>query len=355
MTVGFFSPLPPERTGVADYSAALLKLLRVRGKVEIAPPRADVNLYHIGNNQLHAEIYRRALASPGVVVLHDAVLHHFALGYFSREEYIEEFVYNYGEWSRDLARSLWARRAISGSDERYFRYPLLKRLVQRSHAVIVHNPAAADMVRSHMPGAHVVEIPHLFAPPASIVRADLGLPADTTSFGVFGHLRESKRVLAVLRSFQTVADKAVLLVAGEWSSKSLAAAVEPCFQNSGIRRVPFLPSSDWWRMALATDVCVNLRQPAAGESSGIATRFMGIGKPVVVTRSAEVSRIPEHACLRIDGGLQEEAELRTVFRWLVSHRADRQAIGEAAASYIRKYHSPELISDLYWQTVVAAK
>ena len=56
MTAGFFSPLPPARTGVADYAAALLAELRRHGRVEVAPARSDAALYHLGNNGLHAEI-----------------------------------------------------------------------------------------------------------------------------------------------------------------------------------------------------------------------------------------------------------------------------------------------------------
>ena len=40
--VGFFSPLPPARTGVADYAAALWSELRHRGDVRVAPQRCDV-------------------------------------------------------------------------------------------------------------------------------------------------------------------------------------------------------------------------------------------------------------------------------------------------------------------------
>ena len=145
MTAGFYSPLPPARSGVADYSASLLAELRRLGKVEVAPARCDLALYHLGNNGLHAEIYRRALERPGVIVLHDAVLNHFFLGQLSEAAYIEEFVYNYGEWTRSLAQDLWRSRATSGSDERYFRYPMLRRVAERALAVIVHNPAAGTV------------------------------------------------------------------------------------------------------------------------------------------------------------------------------------------------------------------
>ena len=168
MTVGFHAPLPPARTGVADYAAALLAELRRHGHVDLAPQRCDVALYHLGNNAMHAAIYRRAIDHPGVVVLHDAVLHHFLLGQLGETDYVEEFVYNYGEWSRGLARELWRGRAASGSDSRYFEYGMLKRAAEQALAVVVHNPAAVEAVKRHAPAAHVVEIPHLFQPPAEL-------------------------------------------------------------------------------------------------------------------------------------------------------------------------------------------
>ncbi len=161
MTIGFFSPLPPSPTGVSDYSAALLAEMRKSGEV-LANSPGDVNLYHLGNNHLHREIYARALAEPGVVVLHDAVLQHFFLGTLTESAYIEEFVFNYGEWTRDLARELWKNRARSAADPRYFEYAMLKRVVVSSKAVIVHNPAAVEAVRRHGRETEVFEIPHLF-------------------------------------------------------------------------------------------------------------------------------------------------------------------------------------------------
>src|SRR5262249_8303904 len=112
--VGFHSPMPPARTGVADYAASLLTALRALGAVELAPVNADVRLYHIANNVLHRDIYGRALAEPGVVVLHDALLQHLFMGTLDETGYTGEFVYNYGEWSRDLARELWRGKASSG-------------------------------------------------------------------------------------------------------------------------------------------------------------------------------------------------------------------------------------------------
>src|ERR1019366_195520 len=102
-----------------------------------------VHLYHLGNNRLHQDIYTPALATPGGVVLHDAVLHHFLLGSLSQERYISEWVYNYGEWRRDLGEELWRERARASVDPRYFQFPMLRRGVEGSPSGVVHNPGAA--------------------------------------------------------------------------------------------------------------------------------------------------------------------------------------------------------------------
>jgi glycosyltransferase involved in cell wall biosynthesis len=349
--------LPPQRTGVADYSAALLRALQPLGNVEVNAAQADVFLYHIGNNQLHGQIYQRALATPGVVVLHDAVLHHFFLGSLTEAEYIAEFTYNYGAWSEDLAHGLWRRRARSATDPAYFRYPMLKRLVEHSLAVIVHNPKAAAMVREHVPGAVVHEIPHLFdplkPPPAHEVirlRQQLGIRAGTFLFGVFGHLRESKRLANVLRAFHRARGGAdmVLLVAGDFASADLSRSLEPLLQAGCIRRIGYTPERDFWRYAAAVDACVNLRYPAAGETSGITVRLMGIGKPVLMSAGCETARFPDLTCLKVDGGEPEEEMLAEYMVWLARFPGDARAIGERAASHIHEFHSPGNVASQYW-------
>ena len=88
MKVAYYWPMPPERSGIADYSALLLPALRERIDVEVAKPRrfggapaADVALYHVGNDpEAHGWIVEALRRRPGVVVLHDFVLHHLVAG-----------------------------------------------------------------------------------------------------------------------------------------------------------------------------------------------------------------------------------------------------------------------------------
>ncbi len=358
MTVGLYSPLPPAASGVADYSAALLTELRRHGRVEVAPKHCDVPLYHMGNNGLHAAVYRRALAEPGIVVLHDAVLNHFLLGQLNQPDYIAEFVYNYGAWNRDLAAQLWRGRAASASDRGYFEYPMLKRIAERSRAVIVHNPAAARAVRRHAPGARVTEIPHLFAMPALPGgserlrwRQRLGIAPEAFLFGVFGYLRESKRLVTVLEAFRWIRagnPRAALLVAGRFVSTDLERAVSPLLDQPGVARLPYLPEERFWLAASSVDACISLRYPATGETSGITIRLMGIGKPVLLTDSEEYARLPEGACLRVSSGPAERESLKYHMVLLTSMTEVAGAIGERGAGHIRAHHRVEDIAKLYW-------
>jgi glycosyltransferase involved in cell wall biosynthesis len=346
--VGFFSPLPPAATGVADYAAALLAAMRRLGQVEVGAADADICLYHLGNNHLHRNIYRRALQRPGVAVLHDAVLHHFFLGTLDEPAYIAEFVHNYGAWSEELARTLWRDRARSAADPRYFEYPMLRRIAEISKAVVVHNPAARAMVQAHAPAARVYEVPHLYedlpTPPAYRLAPML--------FGVFGHLRESKRLFSILKAFRAVPG-ASLLVVGRIDSPQLGRALDPLLAQPGVIRRGFEPEPEFTRLLASVDVGISLRYPAAGETSGVLIRLMGLGKPVLVTRGAETSEFPEDACVRVEAGPAEVDMLADMMSWLASDARARLEIGRRAREHILSRHAPELAARLYWEVLRA--
>jgi glycosyltransferase involved in cell wall biosynthesis len=360
LTLGFFSPLPPARTGVADYAAELVPALRELGRIRLNA-HGDLPLYHLGNNPLHTSIYAEALARPGIVVLHDAVLTHFLLGALDRAAWIEEFAYNYGEWPRSLAAELWEGRSRSAGDPRYFEYPMLRRVAEAARAVVVHNPAAARAVLAHAPGARVFEIPHLFAPAAppgadaiAAWRKNRGISESTFLFGVFGYLRETKRLPGILRAFE-LARRArpdiALLVAGRFVSPGLERALAPLLSAPGVVRVGYAPEPEFRLMASAVDACVNLRWPAAGETSGIAVRLMGAGKPVILTAGDEVARYPFDACLRIEPGLVEERLLAEHMIRLSEYPEAAHDMGRRAAAYIAACHAPRRAARLYWEAV----
>ena len=102
LRLDYLSPLPPVRSGISDYSVDLLphlaahadvRVLRLPGQpiepelearwrpapAELAGQGGRIPLYHMGNNRYHEGVWNLARERPGVVVLHDLVLHHFLL------------------------------------------------------------------------------------------------------------------------------------------------------------------------------------------------------------------------------------------------------------------------------------
>jgi glycosyltransferase involved in cell wall biosynthesis len=347
------APPPGSRSGIADYAGPLHRALAAFGG-------APLDLYHLGNNGLHADIYRQALERPGVIVLHDAVLHHFLLGSLMREQYIEEFVYNYGEWRRHLAEDLWAERSSAGVDARYFQFSLLKRVVERSRAVIVHNPGAARLAREHGAG-NIHVIPHYFEPVAmpdhaetARFREQLGVPQGAVLFGIFGYLRETKRVIPCLRAFRrlhAVRPGTALLLAGEPVSVDLRRLLETEAVDSAIYRMGHLTAEELLTATATIDCCLNLRYPPAGETSGIAIRMMGAGKPVIVTTGEENEDLPATTCLRVSHGAAEAAELFDQMAMVTEFPVLAREIGAQARGHVLQNNSLEAVAEAYWRVL----
>ncbi len=116
-------------------------------------------------------------------------------------------------------------------------------------------------------------------------------------------------------------------------------------------RAGHLSERDFWRYAAATDLCINLRFPTAGEASGIAIRMMGIGKAVIFTAGEEVARIPENACLRVDLGVTEEEMLTDLILWLAGDREVAAEIGRRAAEYVAREHAIAKVGGAYWEVL----
>ena len=361
MTVGYHAPPPGSRSGVADYAETLKVAMQRLGRIVGGPGEADIHLYHLGNNKLHAAIYEQALKTPGVVVLHDAVLHHLMLGTLSHEQYMAEWVYNYGEWRRDLGEELWRERARCASDPRYFQFPFLRRILERSRAVIVHNPGAAAIAAAQ--GAeNIAVIPHFCEQDSSAenvarFRDRIGVPEGTTLFGIFGYLREPKRIVPCIKAFKrlhALRPETALLLAGECVSSDLERLLKIETDHPAIHRLGYSRAGDFATAAAAVDCCLNLRYPGAGETSGIAIRLMGLGKPVVVTDSVENSDFPDTAVLRVAAGVAESAELFDHMLLVTGYPPIARQIGRAAQLHIGEHHALESVARKYWETLCAA-
>jgi glycosyltransferase involved in cell wall biosynthesis len=377
--VAYVSPLPPQTSGIADYSAELLPALAEHLDLElavddgvepagslgalprrrsrelgavIAAGRYEAALYQLGNNpDFHAAAYRALLAqpraTPAVVVLHEVVLHHLvrdmALRAGEPDAYVEALRWCYGRTGEALGR----RAVGSGVPLDPFRYPLFERAVDASAAVIVPNLTIRDRVLRSRPQARVAVVPHavsfqgLEPPSPAGAREALGIATDDFVVSTFGFLTEAKRVPVLLRAFARL--RAELPAARRARTRLvLAGEVSPHyhfdFAGSGLMDgVEITGRLELDRFVLhlaACDVAVNLRHPTAGETSGVLVRLLGLGKPVVVTRAGAFAEIPDGCCAKVPVGEDEEELLLAVLRALADDPELRRAMGEAGRRHV---------------------
>ena len=155
MKVAYYSPLPPERSGIADYSALLLPVLGRLVDVEVVrrgrtrPVAADVALYHIGNDpEAHGWIVDALCRRPGVVVLHDFVLHHLVagltLGRKDGRAYLAALERDAGIPGRLLAHGVLEGRVLPLWETRPDEFPLVDEVLARASGVIVPSQTFAS-------------------------------------------------------------------------------------------------------------------------------------------------------------------------------------------------------------------
>lgn len=388
MRLAYFSPLPPVRSGIADYSAELLPELAKSAEITVFVDRPrdqtsglpydiqqaihfdeiererpfDLCLYQLGNNQYHEYVYDRALQTPGMVVLHEHCLHHLVvwktLGRGDEEGYRREMFYAYGRLGARLADS--RSRAIS-SEYQQFLMPLNHRLVDRSLGVVVHSRYAASQLEGMSPDMPVELIPHHLSRAVGEVeeldklecRRSLGLPEDAFIVCSQGFVTPPKRlpvVLAAFRRLLKLAPQARYVIAGEdhWKWK-IAPLIEEFGLRNQVRLTGYLTERDLFRYMRASDVLVNLRYPTAGETSGILIRGLGAGLPVIVSDYGQFRDLPEDVCLRVAPGAGEEQELADRLQMLAYRPLLRDHLGRRAAAWAREECAIERSAERYLQ------
>ena len=158
MRVAYYSPLPPERSGIADYSALLLPALERLVDIEVVrrgrtrPVAADVALYHVGNDpEAHGWIVDALRRRPGVVVLHDFVLHHLVAGLtIGRKDghgYLAAMERDAGIPGRLLAHGVLDGRVPPPWETRPDEFPFAGEVLANATGLIVHSHYVEDRVR----------------------------------------------------------------------------------------------------------------------------------------------------------------------------------------------------------------
>jgi hypothetical protein len=250
LRLDYVSPLPPVRSGIADYGLDLLPHLAALADVRLihlpgqtvaagvaerwplaaaAATGADATgprlpLYQMGNNRHHEGVYDLAMRRPGVLTLHDVVLHHLlldvTLGRDEFDAYRERLVRDHGWIGEAVAR---VKRWGAYGDAPVFALPAHRSLLRRQRGVLVHGEWAAGVVREEDPEVRVRAVPMgVPLPPAVdagagiLLRRRLGLPAAGPVLGSFGFQTPIKRTLAGVRALAAPGlERVHLLIVGE--------------------------------------------------------------------------------------------------------------------------------------------
>jgi glycosyltransferase involved in cell wall biosynthesis len=359
--VAWFSPMPPERSGIADYGALLVPALRERVELAVVrrgrkrPPRGtDVCVYHVGNNpDAHGWIADALRRTPGVVVLHDFVLHHLVAGLtIGRRDghgYLDAMEREGGVVGRLLAHGVLDKRIPPLWETRPEDFPLAGEVLRHATALIVHSHHVEERARAAGFEGPIRRIPHAAWPAPRSAPAELqGQPL----FGAFGNVNASKRVPQLLEAFarvRTSHPEARLLLVGATSPgfdldrrlQRLGLGAE------GVVREGWVDEARLWSLMAACTAHVNLRAPTMGETSGTAIRALALGKPLVVSDVGWFSELPGDVALKVPVDEHEAETLAAALELLASDGAAREAMGRNALELARREHDVGRVAEQY--------
>ena len=394
--------MPPVRSGIALDSANLVAALRSRHAIDVfvdesGPARAagnlsahefvsrqrqspyDLTVYQVGNSSHHHFLWAYAFRYPGLVVLHDAHVHHAraaALLWGGRpSDYRAEFAAAHPDAHPDAAEL-----AVAGFDSYlYYMWPMTRLLVAGSRAAAVHNGPIAEQMTLELGAA----VDHIRLSHGAVVSPELERSArgrvreryrlgDRIVFGVFGGLSRDKRIPQILDAFAALlgdGHRATLLLAGAAATHyDLAADVAARGLTDCVVLTGYVDGeAELTDVIAATDVVLNLRWPTARETSGPWLRALAAGKPTVIIDLLQTVNVPtvdprswttslpaaKPVAVAIDI-LDEEHSLRLAMRRLAADDDFRRSLGEAARRHWQAEHSFEAMVADYERVMARA-
>ncbi|MCC7177833.1 MAG: glycosyltransferase family 4 protein [Acidobacteria bacterium] len=407
MRVAWFTPLPPDPSGIAAYSQEVTPLLAPRfGALDLyspAPSAAsaapapsanrfvspsefvwrhrrqpyDLIVYQLGNSASHDFIWAYLFRYPGLIVLHDAQVHQARALWLLRrleprlDDYLAELRANHPDAPPDLG---WLFAAGLGGN--LFRlWPLVSLVIGASRLTAVHNAHLAHALAQAHPDAAITAIEMGVADPlegrdigadARALRTRLGIPSDACVIGAYGGITPEKRIPELLKAVSApspaVPPMHVLLVGQRAPHYDVDADVRALGLEARVHIAGYVADAELPAWMAAADVCCCLRWPSNGETSASWLRCLGAGRPTLVTALAQLqdvplvsagedaaapaARMPDAIGVAVDP-LDEPRELPRVLASLAANPAVRQALGANARAWWEAHHTLSDMADAY--------
>ena len=314
-------------------------------------PPVDICLYHVGNDpESHGWIVDALAQRPGVVVLHELVLHHLIAGI------------TIGRGNGRGTSTRWSAASVSpvGCSGWECSTTCCRCCGRLSRAVPSHRYGARScgagpdlhsrFVERQVRAAHyagpIWRIPHPAWPqPAPEPAALAGDPL----IGCFGHQNMNKRIPQLLEAFSLLRrhrpGARLLLVGAPAERFDLDRRLERLgLGGEALIRESYVSEERLMALMAACDVLVNLRSPTMGETSGSVIRALSLGKAVLVSDVGWFSELPDGVALRVPVDTFEVATLAAALE-LAAERAGE--LGAAARAYVSAEHALDRVADAY--------
>ena len=363
--VAYFSPLPPERTGIADYSALLLPELSSRLDVDVvrrgrrrAPRGTDIAIYHVGNNpEAHGWIVAALRRRRGIVVLHDFVLHHLVAGLTvarrDTDGYLDAMQRDSGVMGRLVAHGVVDGVLPPVWESRAAEFPLVREVLDHADGVIVHSRFVEDRVQESRYRGPVWRIPMPAFPEPQDVRP-LGLPrpasvvigSSATSIPRSGFRSSCRRSVPSVSGIRKRCSSSQE-VSRALTIFELQAAEHDLRLGESVVHLGYIGDVDIWPLLAACDVLVSLRWPTMGETSGSVIRALSAGRPLIVSDVGWFFELPDSVAAKVPVGVGEVETLAAYLEVLVADEELRRRMGSAATAYSQREHDLGRVVDLY--------
>jgi glycosyltransferase involved in cell wall biosynthesis/SAM-dependent methyltransferase len=385
----FVSPLPPERSGVADYSAELLPELAKYYDIEVVVDQIQVDaawvsfnnpirdvrwlrahahkvdrvIYQFGNSPYHQHMLSLSKEIPGTIVLNDF----FLSGLLA---YLEEHNTVKYSWVHALYHShgyLAVRERFQSDnvDDIKIKYPANLDVLQHAKGVIVHSEYSKKLAVDWYGQDFSVDwqvIPLLRSPSInserSLARANLGIKVDDFVICSFGFLSLTKLNHCLLNAWlhsRLAQDASCVLVfvgenhGGDYG-KQLLQSISLSGLNERIRITGYVNLSIFKSYLVAADMAVQLRTFSRGETSAAVLDCMNHALPIIVNANGSMAELPSEAVLKLPD-VFEEYELIEALEALWQDKERREVMGKYAQDIIFTRHAPSICAKQYAEAI----